>query len=82
MDTIKQNSYQCGCMIDRIKQGMEHHQEGTPLLMESARMMTESVNHYVYNTISTIFNSYNAIHNVLESKGSRPKVTKTKRVMF
>lgn len=82
MDTIKQGSYQCGCMIDRIKQGMEHHQEGTPLLMESARMMTESVNHYVYNTISTIFNSYNAIHNVLESKGSRPKITKTKRVMF
>mgnify|MGYP006957396377 CR=1 FL=1 len=82
MDTIKQDSYQCGCMIDRIKQGMEKHRESIPLLMESARMMTESVNHYVYNTINTIFDSYNAIHNVLESKDNAPKTTKTKRVMF
>lgn len=82
MDTIKQDSYQCGCMIDRIKKGMQDHQESTPLLMESARMMTESVNHYVYNTIQTIFNSYNAIHNVLESDGRTPEITKVKRMVF
>lgn len=78
MDTIKEESAQCDHIFDLISKS-NSNADGS-LLMESARMMTESVNYYVYNTLQTVFDSYNAIHNVLET-GYQPASTKKQRRM-
>ena len=70
MDTVKQESANCGVIIDQIKKGIADHDGSEELLLESAKMMAESFNNYVYHTISNVFTSYKNINDVLENKGS------------
>ena len=73
MDTVKQESANCGVIIDQIKKGIADHSGSETLLMESAKMMAESFNNYVYHTISNVFTSYKNINDVLENKGQSTK---------
>lgn len=79
METIKQESVQCNEVLKKIQESTTD--DATDLLLESARMMTESINYYVYNTVNTVFDSYNAIHSVLEA-GRKPVSSKPKRMVF
>lgn len=80
MDTIKQESIQCDEMLTKIKSSQPN--DSTGLLMESARMMTESMNHYVFNTVQNVFDTYNTIHNVLEAGVQKPTPIKPRRMVF
>lgn len=79
METIKQESVQCNEVLKKIQESNTEY--ATDLLLESARMMTESINYYVYNTVSTVFDSYNTIHSVLEA-GRKPVSNKQRRTVF
>ena len=79
METIKQESVQCNEVLKKIQESTTD--DATDLLLESARMMTESINYYVYNTVNTVFDSYNTIHSVLEA-GHKPAPNKPKRMVF
>lgn len=80
METIKQESIQCNEMLKKIQEATADHP--SDLLMETARMMTESINNYVYSTVNTVFDSYNTIHSVLEAGNKRPTPSKPRRTVF
>lgn len=69
LDDLKTESATCGVVIDQVKKGIADHPDSQKLLTESTRMMVESVNDYVYHVIRSVFESYQDITNVLETKG-------------
>ena len=68
LSNIKEESTRCGITIDKIKTAINNGNQGESLLIESAKLMVESVNDYVYHAISEIFESYQSINEVLEHR--------------
>lgn len=69
LNFVRFESAECGIMIEKIKKGITDHPGGEGLLVETAKLMTESMNDYVYHVLDNVFQSYDNIHMVLEHKG-------------
>ena len=78
LGNIKEESTRCKNTIDKIKDAIGGGNQGETILIESAKLMTESMNDYVYHAISEIFESYQSINEVLETRNNfvtKPVVT-------
>ena len=64
IDHLKEQSQRCDEIFEKVKNSA--NDTGSSLMLESTRLMCESVNAFIHNTIGQIFDSYNRITGLLD----------------
>ena len=64
IDHLKEQSQRCDEIFEKVKNSA--NDTGSSLMLESTRLMCESVNSFIHNTIGQIFDSYNRITGLLD----------------